>query len=230
MLDILADFIEPGQRFWQMGRVNGFLITTVAVIYRHIPESLFHAKGFIIVTGEPHAFSADQNSNHRVRPATLNDLDLLSNCGYPQSVLRRWFKGGAHAWLIEHEGQLLACYWLDGNDRYYLYDWLAIKSAPTDAWVLWWWVAPEHRRRDLAYQVRSPGVSEFARAGYLRILGAIDTLNRNAIRACQKMGWKTIGRLFILRILGITVVRYGWSVRVGRWNSEDLFELRLVTS
>ena len=227
ILRVLACFINPWRQFWRMSRDDGWLFTAIKVLNGFVPESIFHAKGFIIVTGEPHESPTDQANELGVRQATKEDLDLLSNCGYPQSILRRWFKRGARAWLIEREGKLLACYWLDGNDRYYLYDWLVIRSTPNDFWVLWWWVAHGYRRQDIAYQIRTTGVSEFARAGFTRLIGVVDSLNRNALRASQKLGWKSIGRLFILRILGITFVHFGKSLRIGRWSLGHALELPL---
>ena len=103
VLRTLADFSEPWREFWRMSIDDGFLITAIAVLYRYIPESLFHARGFIIVADEPHESPVDQSGNREVRPATLDDLDLLSNCDYPESILRHWFEGGArpliYPWL-----------------------------------------------------------------------------------------------------------------------------------
>lgn len=224
-LQIFADLINSWRQFWRMSREDGWLFTAIKVLYGRVPESLFHAKGFIIVTGEPHESSTGQTCDIEVRSASPEDLDLLSDSDYPKSILRRWFKRGARVWLIEHEGRLLACYWLDGNDRYHLYDWLVIKSEPKDVWVLWWWVAHGYRRQNLAYQIRTPGVLEYARNGFTRMLGAIDAMNRNALRASQKLGWKPIGRLFILRGLGITFVYLGKSLRIGRWDLGHVLEL-----
>jgi hypothetical protein len=226
--DILRTFmglIKPWRQFWRMSRENGFLFALMTLLYKWVPEWLFHAKGFVIVRVEPHESLSSQADALSVRRATPDDLDLLSHCGYPQSILADWFDRGARAWLIERERRLLACYWLDGNDRYYLYDWLVIKSAPKDVWVLWWWVARSHRKQELAYQIRRLGVLEYARAGFTQILGAVDMLNHNALRGCEKMGSKAVGRLFIVRILGLTFVRFGRSLRVGRWGLGSVLEL-----
>ncbi len=225
ILRTFMGLIKSWQEFWQKSQDDGFLFTLTTLLYQFIPESLFHAKGFIIFTIEPHESATNQAEALGVRAATPDDLNLLANCGYPQSVLGYWFERGAHAWLIEREGELLGCYWLDGNEKYYLYDWLVIKSAPKDVWVLWWWVASEHRKQELAYQIRIPGVSEYARAGFTQMLGAVDMLNYNGRRGCEKMGCKTAGNLLILRLLGITFVRFGGTLRVGRWDFASVLEL-----
>lgn len=225
ILRTFISFIKPWREFWQRSREDGFLFTLITLLYKFIPETLFHAKGFIIVSLEPHESATRQAEALGVRAATPDDLDLLSHCGYRRPVLAYWLERGARAWLIEREGELLGCYWLDGHERYYLYDWLVIKSAPKDVWVLWWWIAREHRKQDLAYQIRIPGVSECARAGFTQMLGAVDMLNHNGVKGCEKMGCTTVGRLLILRILGLTFVRCGRSLRVGRWDFASVLEL-----
>ncbi len=225
---ILAGFLEPWRQFLRGSRADGVLFTMVTVLYRHIPNDLFHAKGFVIVTEEltRHCLVANM-SPPEVRRATPKDLDLLSKCGLPRSVLRGWFTQGAQAWLTECQGELLACYWLDSNERYHLYDWLVLKSPQTEVWILWWWVHPQHRRQDLAYQVQKPGVSQCAHAGLKRMLGVVDRLNRNAIRATQRIGWSPLGRVFVLRILGFSLVKFNRSTHVGRWSWDDPLELSL---
>lgn len=226
--EILCTFMalsKPWRQFFRMSREDGFLFALMTLLYKWVPEGLFHAKGFVIMAVEPHESLTSQAEAFSVRRATSDDLDLLSHCGYPQSILADWFDRGARAWLIEGERRLLACYWLDGNERYYLYDWLVIKSAPKEVWVLWWWVARSHRKQELAYEVRRAGVLEYADAGFTQMLGAVDMLNHNALRGCEKMGCKAVGSLFILRILGLTFVCFGRSWRVGRWGLGDVLEL-----
>lgn len=225
MRRIFIRFIKSWREFWQTSQYQGFLFTLVTVIYNFIPQSLFHAKSFALVTKKPYESSISKAEALGVRPATLYDINLLSHCGYPRPVLAHWFERGARAWLIEREEKLLACYWLDENESYYLYDWLVLKSAPKNVWAIWWWVAPEYRKQHLANQVRIPAISEYARAEFTQILGVVDRLNGNALRATQKLRWKFVGGLFILRILGITFVRFGDSFRVGRWDFDSVLEL-----
>ena len=155
-------------------REDGLLFTVSNVLHRSIPESLFHARKFLIFAGRLARDLPGSSATTYVRRATFDDVDVLSKCGYPPSVLRHWLIRGAHGWLIDREGELLACYWLDGNDRYNLYDWLVIKASSKDVWVLWWWVARKYRGQIFAYKVRIPGRIEYANAGFSQILGNHD--------------------------------------------------------
>lgn len=222
------ELMKPWQSFWRMRRENGLLLTLLKLLHQFIPNYLFYAKRLAIMAREARDSSTSQAKALGGRAATPNDLELLSDSGYPQSVLASWFERGARAWLIEREGKLLGCYWLDENEGYDLYDWLIIKSAPKDIWALWWWIAPEHRNQGLALQIGKLGGSESARAGFTRILAAVDGFNHRALRATQKFGWQVCGHLLILRILGVTLVRFGNSLRIGRWDESSVLELPMA--
>lgn len=222
---MFTDFIK---QLWQIRRDGGFLHTIMTVLSMCIPENLFHARGFLIV-----ARKLNNPPVHKkvavagVRSATTDDLHLLAQCGYPPLVLNHWFEQGARAWLIEEEGKLLSCYWLNGNELYPLYDWLVIKSTAEDVWAAWWWVAHDHRKQGLAYKIRLPAVSEYACAGFTQMLGAVDMLNGNSKGGCNKLGFKTVGRLIVLRVLGITLVRFGRSWHIGHWTRDSALELSM---
>lgn len=222
---MLSEFIKQFRRIRQDG---SFLFALSRMLNGCIPAHILHVSQFLIVGREPKRTASDPLVVSGVRAATVADLDLLADCGHPQPILNQWFEQGADAWLIEREGKLLSCYWLDGTNRYFLYDWLVIQSTSSDAWVSWWWVSPAHRGEGLAYQVRQLGVSEYARAGYTRIWGVINVLNGNAKGVTDKLACKTAGRLSIFRILGVTIVRFGRTRHIGRWNADSVLELSMA--
>lgn len=228
ILRMFSAFIKPWPSFSQMNREGGFLFRVLKLLHQFIPNDLFYAKRVAIIAREARDSSTNQAKALGGRAATPDDLELLSDSGYPQSVLASWFERGARAWLIEREGKLLGNYWLDENERYNLCDWLIIKSEPKDIWALWWWIAPEHRHQGLALQIGKLGGSESARAGFTRILAAVDGFNHRALRATQKFGWRVCGHLLILRILGVTFVRFGNALRIGRWDESSALELPIA--
>ena len=214
----------------QIQRDGGFLYTIMRALHSHVSRRLFHARRFLILARELNDSSRHMKAEAaEARAATRDDLDLLSQCGYPQFVLNQWFEQGAHAWLIEREGKLLSCYWLDGSDFYALYNWLVIQSTPQEASILWWWVNHNNRKQGLGDQVRRLGISEYACAGFTHILSAVNVLNHNAIERCNKLGLKMMGHLFVLRILGITLVRFGRSWHIGRWSANSTLNLSIET-
>ncbi len=218
-------FINLIKQVRQIRRDGGALYTASTILHNYLPSYLFHARGFLIIVRELDDLSVHKNIVVTdARSATRNDLDLLSQCGYPQLILEQWFEQGARAWLTKQEGELLSCYWLDGKGSYALYDWLVIRSTKTDAWILWWWVNPNYRKRGLGDQVRLLGIAEYANAGFTHILSAIDVLNSNAVERANKLGLKTVGYVFILRVLGLQFVRFGRTWHIGRWTPDSPLE------
>ncbi len=223
----IAGLVEPWRRIWRENREAGLLYMAMTFVHMRIPESLFDLRGYLLVACDLRHSPSSQEIDSEIRRATPEDLNLLSACGFGPSRLRAWFERGARAWIIERRDRLLACYWLNANDRYPLYDWLVLKATPKDVWVLWWWVDRQHRGQNLAYRVRVPGVRDSARAGCTRMLGMVDLLNRPAVKASQKLKWKTIGRLYVVQLGGVAAVFAPRLFRIGRWSLDMPLELPL---
>ena len=227
----LVGSVETWRELWRKRREVRPLFAAMTLLHTLIPHSLFHVKGYFLFACDVRDSPSIDETDPEIRPATPEDLDLFGafevteGITLPRSVLRAWFLRGARVWIIERGSRLVACYWLDTNSSYYLYDWLVLKASPKDVWALGWWVARDHRGQGLAARIRRPGVSACAHAGYTRILGAVDMLNHSSIRASHKVGCKHIGRFFVLRIMGFTLIHFGRTLRLGRWSSGDPLEL-----
>ena len=115
-------FMRSGQQLWQRCQDEGFLFTLITQIQGLIPERILHTKGCILYALEPQVQETSQAVALGVRTATPDDLALLTQCGYIEPQLAYWFEKGVSAWLIERDGKLLGCYWLDGGRDYDLYD------------------------------------------------------------------------------------------------------------
>lgn len=210
-------------------QAGGLRYTFMRMLHSYIPTHLFHARRFLIIARElRHPSYYTNAATPDARPATQADVRLLSQCGYPQFILNQWLERDARAWLVEREGELLSCYWLNGAGSYFLYNWLAFDAAEQDVWILWWWVNGNYRKQGFGDQVRLRGIAEYATTGFTHILSAVDVLNKNAVERCNKFGLETIGRLFVLRILGVTVVRFGRSWHIGRWTAASPLHLSLA--
>lgn len=206
---------------------KGELHTLDMAIHRLVPRSLFRLKCFVIVAGRPKHYCVDDYLSSGVREATALDLDLLAKGGLSLAAVRNWLTMGAQAWVIQQEDDLLASYWLHGSETYHIDDSLILEAHQAEVWVLWWWVSPDYRRRDLAYQVRKPGVSLCAEAGLPHMLGVVDRLNDHAMKATGRLNWCPLGKVIVLSLLGWSFVIANGSVRWGRWTQTNPLMLRL---
>ena len=216
----LAGFIQ----LWRKARGMGLPYAAQRLLMR--PHSLFFINTFIIFELNLRNWMHDQNSEPYIRWATPEDLDLLTTRGHDPSLLRHRFERGARACIMERAGQLIGHAWLDPND-YTKDGCLLFMSSPEDVWSIDGWVAPEYRGQHLYNRIKGAAASECARRGYSRMLSCVDILNRNSIRTQHSMGSKSIGRVFIVRFLGFTLIGYRRSIRLGRWSNRRPLQLSL---
>ncbi|MEZ4709329.1 MAG: hypothetical protein R3A44_19125 [Caldilineaceae bacterium] len=198
-------------------------------VHRALPSWLFHMRAYKIFYQEA---IGQYNPNHlhgSVQKATPADIPLLTQAGYPRSTLQSWMADGASAWFIADKGNLLASIWLNASQHYKLYIWLELKSPTRVVWFLWWWVAPEHRRRHLGMQVRMPAAMAYQENGHAQGVAVIDALNRNALKGVQKLGWILISRLLVIRCCGVTMVYFANRFYVGRWDAANPLALCIET-
>jgi hypothetical protein len=199
---------------------------TTSVVWP-ILERCFSLKVFNLVTGPANIWPLERVEESGVRLASPNDIPLLETANCTSMICRRWFRRGARAWIKERDGKLVACFWLHQTKRYHLYDWLIIKSAPQDVWVVWWWVDRQNRGEKWAYRIRVPGVMEAAHAGCTRMLGMVDAWDRSAAGATRKINWQILGRLYVTQIFGVTGVYAPGLFRVGQWSLGAPLEISL---
>ena len=86
-------------------------------------------------------------------------------------------------------------------------------------------VARDFRGQGLGPRLRAHVARHCARAGYARMIGFIDTTNRNSTRALGKVGFVPIGRIFFVRIFGLTLIHHGPTWRLGRWTADRPLEI-----
>lgn len=217
----LAGFIQ----LWRKARSMGLPYAVQRLLMR-LPHSLFFINAFILFELDLRNWMHGQNSEPDIRWATPEDLDLLTTGGHEPSLLRQRFEHGARPCIMERAGKLIGHAWLDPND-YTKDGCLLFKSSPEAVWLIHGWVAPEYRGQRLYNRIKGAAASEYARRGYSRMLSCADILNRSIIRTHQAIGSKPIGRVFILRFLGFTLIGYTQSLRLGRWSNRRPLQLSL---
>jgi GNAT superfamily N-acetyltransferase len=215
-----ASSFRPWAKFWRMLKELGPAYTFQQVLGHFVPHSLFHAGGFVVVAWDLRQSPPRREPGAGIRPARRKDCEALAQQLGPSSTeLLRRFERGAHVWIVERDGRPVACNWVRSAKSWYKFDWLALEKEPTDMFALEIKVAHGYRRHGFAGLLRRHVASRCLRAGCTRMVGTIDTGNRNALLAADKVGYRRIGRVFVLRIVGLGLVRYAGTVHVGRWSA-----------
>jgi len=225
---VMAGIVESWRKIRRKTRESGPLYTTQLVIQHLIPKNLFNVQMFFLCELDLRKFARVRGNDPEIRSATEKDVDLLANLGPSPSFWCASFERGARVWVLEREGQVIAFMRLIASD--YSEDWLfpiLFKGPPKDIWGTFLKVVPECRGQGIGPRMNRHVASECARLGYSRIMSCVDTLNRNALRADQKVGYRRIIHFIVIRFLGFTLVHSKGSLRLGRWSSRRRLELQV---
>jgi hypothetical protein len=208
----------------------GLPYTAQLLFKQYVPNFLFAVNALVITGSDVRNLRRAPESDPNIRWATADDIDLLVTSSlYSTEQTRALFARDARSAILVREGELLACMWLEAKaqvgESLVNEGWLRYGLSPGDFWTINVWVTSGERGRDLYSQVRDFAASDYARAGFTRLVGAIDSLNRNSLRAGRKKGARLLGRLYFLRFLGFTLVRFAGSTHFGWWGLGRRFVL-----
>lgn len=123
---------------------------------------------------------------------------------------------GVRLWVLERSGEIEAFMWLDSQVIQPSH-WVRLALAPDEIAGIFLWVSPERRGEGLGPRMNRHISHECAGAGYTRIVSTVDTWNRNSLRADEKVGYRRIGKIRILRIFGFGGLFCRGLVRLGWW-------------
>jgi len=219
-------FGESWRKVQRKSRESGPLYTAQLALQHVIPSHLFDVRTFFLCELDLCNFAHVRERDPEIRAATHEDIDLLATVGPSPAELHAGFERGVRVWLLEREGQLIAFMWLSPNDCE-RQDWGLFKASPKDIWGIDMRVVPEYRGQGIGPRMNRHAASECARLGYSRIVSCVSSLNRNSLRADQKVGYKRICHFFVFRFLGCTLVYSRGFLRLGRWNSRRRLELQV---
>ncbi len=193
---------------------------------RRVPPGLFYANGFIVFALEVPRSPPAPAEGAEIREAGPADTATLAVNDRASDFIRDRFTGGARVWVEERDGRMVGHAWTDARSLSWDHC-LKLTGAPGDIWSIDGWVAPDQRGKGCYSRVKGTAAFECGRAGYKRLLAAVDALNRNSIRANLAIGSRPVSRGFTLRLLGFTLVRHDGSLRAGFWSEARPMELRL---
>jgi len=212
-----------------MLREEGLAHTVLLALDRALPRRLVEVVLVTIVEMDlaaPPGDPADDADPSGIRWSTPADLEGLAIDGRDRGTIRARLERGARAALLEAGGRPVAFEWYQ-TERHAseIHDWLRVRLPPRCVFGFDAAVLPEFRGQGCIARVRSFARREYAGAGFERLLGGFFYLNRNALRASRKSGFGPLGRIFCLRLPGLTLIRLGGRPGTGLWRlnrREDL--------
>lgn len=207
-------------------REVGIVYTLYLAMQRLSSRRFFQCQRMFIIALPIGTDPPDTQPHPHIREAARDETPRIAAIGGPVQDVQDHFERGDRCWVYEGDGKLLACDWIrqSAQDRI---GWIILGKKPDDIWSAGILVGRRERGRGIAGELRAHVIRECARDGVQRMLGFIDTPNRNSVRALARVGYRPLGILFYLRILGVAVVRCGGRWRFGTWRQSSPLRLSM---
>lgn len=213
-------------RVGQRLREVGFIHTLYLVMQRLSSRHFFQCQRMFVIALPVDAAMADASPHPCIREAMRDETIRIAAIGGPVADVEEHFDRGDRCWVFERGGDLLACDWIrhSAQDRI---GWIILGNNPDEIWSAGILVDQTQRGQGIAPQLRAQVIRECAQDGVNRMLGFIDTPNRNSVRALAHVGYRPLGILFYLKILGVAVVHSGERWHWGLWNKRSPLRLSM---
>lgn len=218
-------------------REVGPAFLALRILHLITPDFLFSANALVVVVSKIPASAASAKPDPELRWADRHDVRRLHKVSHGGDDWRDRLERGGEGAVLERDNQVVAFEWFHATapDRDEPWSvpllgkgsWLSLRLPPEDIWSAESWVAPEHRGQRLIVRCQKFANTRFARARYRRYWGMMYVGNTNAFRAHAKRGYHPVGRIFYIRVLGLTFVRAGGFAGLGWWTGKRPFELRV---
>lgn len=191
-------------------RSLGTLYSIACICDHLIPHSLFRVGHELLMEIDLHWTIASDREQEELIWAGLDDLDWLSQ--FKPSVLLSRLKRSAlqserrmkadRVLLWKHNDMLSAYVWFRAGDFKEESDGIIYSLPPETVWLYDARVDTAYRGKGLYKKLLKAAARDLTKFGYSRIVLAVDTLNRNAVRAHVSAGAWVIGRVLVIRMLG----------------------------
>ena len=184
----------------------GLRYTAMLVIRTLLPAPLFGFTRMVILELLPQT-AVPGTADECIRWAGPADCRELSALGHPVEVLERRFVAEARACVLAEREGVLAYVWF--HRPHHDEDDLGVRFTLTagELWLFDAMVKTDQRGRGLYPRLLRGAACNLAQEGVRRILIAIETANRNSVRAHRAAGAKPVGIVWSFRVLGFTFVR-----------------------
>jgi GNAT superfamily N-acetyltransferase len=162
------------------------------------------------------------STTHKDQEIHLAESDEFEHLVQHHDVLggmRQKLGSGVQLWVLDADDEVDAFMWLN-PDVIQPSHWVRLELAQDEIAGVFLWVAPERRGTGLGPRMNRHISHECARAGYSRIVSTVDAWNRNSLRADEKVGYKRIGKILVLRVLGFGGLFFRRRSRLGWWTKD----------
>ena len=214
-----------GQRVHRKVGESGWAYTTQLALQRVVPGWLFDVSA-VWLCERP----LDENV-----PAVVDDdfrLAAAAEVGelVAQGALREKLAPGVSdssviVWVLQRGSDVVGSF-LMKEGSYRPFHFLHLELADDEVVGDEVFVVPEGRGQGLGPHMNRLVAHHYRQQGKRRVVSVVDVLNRNALRMDQKVGYRRLGLVVLVRLGGLTLVVDRGHPRLGRFTAKRPYVLR----
>lgn len=199
-------------------REVGPLYALLLLVERLVPHTLLDIRVVYLCELDLGNAASPHCRDPGIRLAPPDEFERLMNRHDVLRGMRDKAGPGVRLWILGNGPQIDGFMWLD-SEVIHTSVWVRLGLSERDIAGVYVWVSPEGRGTGLGPRLNRHVSHEYATAGYARIVSTVDSLNRNSLRADEKVGYRRIGKIRFLRVLGLCGVSCHGMTRLGFWTS-----------
>ena len=202
----------------------GPLYTTELVARQVIPLSVLRIESFFLCQLDISSASRVWTADPDVRLATDEEIESFRggrNLPTHSDPARR-----PKMFVIDCEKRMIAAIWLQPVNLV-MWGGLEFKLAATDIQGCNLWADPNFRGKNLGPRLNRHAAVVCSQLGYKRVISTVNTLNRNALRADEKVGYEKLCRFFAVRVFGLIALHADRPLEGRRWRFGRHIEVSL---
>lgn len=211
--------MKARQRLASKVREAGLLYTLQLLAERLVPKFLLDIRVVYLSELDLSDALSTKHIDPEIRRAEPDELESLVEHHDVLHGMREKLGTGVQLWVLEAGGEIDAFMWLNPHVIQPSH-WVRLHLAENEIAGVFLWVSPERRGTGLGPRMNRHISYECARTGYARIVSTVDALNRNSLRADEKVGYKRIGKILVLRVFAFGGLFFRRRSRLGRWTRE----------
>lgn len=214
------------RRFWAKIEEVGLWYALYLMVERAIPGFVLEVRSVYLSQLHLAPFLDPTYHDPDIRLAGAAEFERLMHNHPVLAGMREKLGPGVRLWVLFDGADLSAFMWLD-TSVIGLTEWVRFQLADDEIAGVFLWVSPERRGTGLGPRINRHISHQYAREGRTRVVSTVDSLNRNSLRADEKVGYERIGKLRAIRILGLCFTSWRGERRLGLWSRRHPITFRV---
>lgn len=136
--------------------------------------------------------------------SSIEDLAAFHFYGHSKGEILRYLAEGQRCYVAQHKGQVISCYWCVTGEYYDYYLKRRFYLADNEEYLLGFFTLAEFRGKEIfPYLLEASSQERVQSCPDLQAIIFVRVNNQASLRSVHKLGFKIIGRVRFIEILGV---------------------------